>query len=114
MKRGPARIGRPGLPRPTITERPRTLMVLAPPVDRLPAYPVSWYLFGRLADLRRRPVAREMLGRRLVAYLTSTGRPVVLDARCSHLGSDLGKGEVLGDSIRCPFHHWQYGPDGRC
>jgi phenylpropionate dioxygenase-like ring-hydroxylating dioxygenase large terminal subunit len=21
---------------------------------------------------------------------------------------------VVGDCLRCPFHHWEYGPDGRC
>jgi phenylpropionate dioxygenase-like ring-hydroxylating dioxygenase large terminal subunit len=37
-----------------------------------------------------------------------------MDARCSHLGSDLGAGQVVGDGIRCPFHDWTYGSDGRC
>jgi phenylpropionate dioxygenase-like ring-hydroxylating dioxygenase large terminal subunit len=37
-----------------------------------------------------------------------------MDARCSHLGSDLGAGTVVGEGIRCPFHDWTYGPDGRC
>jgi phenylpropionate dioxygenase-like ring-hydroxylating dioxygenase large terminal subunit len=37
-----------------------------------------------------------------------------LDARCSHLGADLGRGQVVGGAIQCPFHGWQYGPDGRC
>jgi aminopyrrolnitrin oxygenase len=89
-------------------------MLIAPEADRFPAYPSSWYLFGRSADLRHGPVARAMFGRQLVAYRTADGKPVILDARCSHLGSDLSKGSVIDDCIRCPFHHWQYGPDGRC
>jgi hypothetical protein len=38
----------------------------------------------------------------------------VLDAHCSHLGADLGRGHVVGDCIQCPFHGWEYGVDGRC
>jgi nitrite reductase/ring-hydroxylating ferredoxin subunit len=55
-----------------------------------------------------------MLGQRLVAYRQSDGQPVVLDARCAHLGADLGGGCIEGDSIRCPFHGWVFGPDGIC
>jgi nitrite reductase/ring-hydroxylating ferredoxin subunit len=89
-------------------------MVQAPPADRFPAYPVSWYLFCAARDLRRGPVARDTLGRRLVAYRTGAGAVAVLDAHCAHLGADLGRGRVVGDCLQCPFHHWEYGPDGRC
>jgi phenylpropionate dioxygenase-like ring-hydroxylating dioxygenase large terminal subunit len=37
-----------------------------------------------------------------------------LDGRCSHLGTDLGAGQIVGDGIRCPFHDWTYGPNGHC
>ncbi len=55
-----------------------------------------------------------MLGRELVGYRTSAGRVVAMEARCSHLAANLGLGRVVGDNLRCPFHHWQYAPDGRC
>src|SRR4029077_33155 len=55
-----------------------------------------------------------MLGRGMVVSSLLGGRLVVLDARCSHLGADLGRGRVIGEAIQCPFHQWEYGPDGSC
>jgi phenylpropionate dioxygenase-like ring-hydroxylating dioxygenase large terminal subunit len=86
----------------------------APSADQFPLYPKSWYLFCRSADVRSRPYSKDFLGKRLAAYRTSCGTLVVMDARCSHLGSDLGAGRVVGDCLRCPFHDWEYGPNGHC
>lgn len=95
-------------------ERNSFLMIPAPPGSRFPRYPISWYLFCTTRELRRGPRSRELLGHRLVAYRTTSGQVAVLDARCSHLGADLGQGRVVGEALQCPFHHWEYGPDGRC
>jgi phenylpropionate dioxygenase-like ring-hydroxylating dioxygenase large terminal subunit len=71
-------------------------------------------LFGSARELHHGPVSKRMLGRDLVAYRGESGRVVVLEARCAHLGADLGNGAVVGECLRCPFHEWEYGPDGRC
>jgi nitrite reductase/ring-hydroxylating ferredoxin subunit len=83
----------------------------------LPLYPASWYLFGESRAISHRPTVVTMFGRELVAFRTDAGgagRVVVLDARCSHAGANLGNGRVAGDTIQCPFHGWRYGADGRC
>lgn len=86
----------------------------APPADAFPAWPASWYLFGEGRELSRGPVSRRILGRQLAAFRTASGRLVVMDGQCAHLGADLGLGDVIGETIRCPFHHWSYGCDGIC
>jgi nitrite reductase/ring-hydroxylating ferredoxin subunit len=86
----------------------------APGADQFPVYPASWYLFSESREIDSKPLTRRVLGRDLVAFRTRSGRVAILDARCSHLGADLGRGRVVGESIQCPFHHWRYGVDGLC
>jgi 3-ketosteroid 9alpha-monooxygenase subunit A len=36
-----------------------------------------------------------------------------LDPYCPHLGAHLGHGgQVIGNDLQCPFHHWQFNGDG--
>jgi phenylpropionate dioxygenase-like ring-hydroxylating dioxygenase large terminal subunit len=86
----------------------------APPSTCFPAHPASWYLFCHERELSRGPVSKPILGKRLVAFRTASGKVAVLDAHCSHLGADLGCGTVTGETVQCPFHHWQYAIDGQC
>jgi phenylpropionate dioxygenase-like ring-hydroxylating dioxygenase large terminal subunit len=80
----------------------------------LPLFPASWYLFDASAAVGSRPVIKQALGKNLVAFRGQSGRAVVMDARCSHFGANLGRGKVIGDSLECPYHGWRYGPSGRC
>jgi nitrite reductase/ring-hydroxylating ferredoxin subunit len=96
------------------TPVPVRSMQRAPSADRFPAVPAAWYLWGASRELSRGPVSKQFAGRRLVAFRTESGSIAVMDARCSHLGADLGRGRVVGESIQCPFHGWCYGVDGCC
>src|SRR5262249_24437938 len=103
-----------GSPRPSRGRHMTQHAMTAPPADRFPIYPASWYLFGESRELAGQPLTKRVLGRDLVAFRTSRGSVSVLDAHCSHLGADLGCGRVVGDAIQCPFHNWQYAADGQC
>jgi phenylpropionate dioxygenase-like ring-hydroxylating dioxygenase large terminal subunit len=80
----------------------------------LPLWPASWYRFGSLTEIATKPVSKDLLGQRLVAFRTASGDVSVLDARCPHMHADLGGGNVVDDSLECPFHHWRFGGDGAC
>jgi 3-ketosteroid 9alpha-monooxygenase subunit A len=61
--------------------------------------------------------------RELVIFRTESGLAKVLDAHCAHMGAHLGYGirdnagggsRVVGESIVCPFHGWQFNGEGEC
>ena len=84
------------------------------PETRTAAPHRGWYPVARSVDLEN-PRAVTLFGRRLVAFRTADGRPRVLSDRCLHRGGPLHRGAVIGDSIECPYHGWQWrGADGQC
>jgi len=69
------------------------------------------------------PLSLRFFGRELVLF-RGESRLVLLDAICPHMGTHMGKNSasyvvqdniwIDGDAIRCPYHAWRFGPDGRC
>src|SRR5215467_4498338 len=52
--------------------------------------------------------ARELVaGERIVALYNVDGRFYALDGICPHQGGPLGKGELTGCIVTCPWHGWQ-------
>jgi phenylpropionate dioxygenase-like ring-hydroxylating dioxygenase large terminal subunit len=88
--------------------------VKAPPAEAFPQWPTGWYVAARSAEVGSKPLGIDLFGGRLVCYRTTTGEPVVMDARCWHMGADLSAGSLEGDQVVCPFHGWRYGPSGQC
>jgi nitrite reductase/ring-hydroxylating ferredoxin subunit len=79
--------------------------------------PNGWFAVGWSKDLVAGDVrAIHCFGEDLVLFRTRAGEAKVLDAYCAHLGAHLGEGgRVIGDTVRCPFHGWQYdGGSGQC
>ncbi len=75
-------------------------------------FAVAWSHALREGDVR--PI--HYFGEDMVLFRTRSGHARVLDAFCAHLGAHLGHGgRVLGETLRCPFHGWQYdGTSGEC
>ena len=59
-------------------------------------------------------VGRDFLGTRVIVYRDEQGKPVVQSAYCPHVGADLSHGEIIDGAVRCPYHHWRFGPEGPC
>ena len=75
----------------------------------------SWYVAQRSKALPRgRVLGLQLLNRRLVFFRDTRGAVHALDARCPHLGADLGEGSVRGDMLRCTFHGWCFDGGGQC
>jgi nitrite reductase/ring-hydroxylating ferredoxin subunit len=85
-------------------------------MSRFP-FPIPNGWFALLEESELTPGAVRSLhcfGRELVAFRSAVGGISVLDAHCPHLGAHLGGGRVVEGSLRCPFHGWRFGGDGRC
>jgi nitrite reductase/ring-hydroxylating ferredoxin subunit len=80
-------------------------------------YPNGWFAVAWSRDLRVgdvRPL--EYFGEELVLFRTRSGEARILDPFCPHLGAHFAYGgRVMGETIRCPFHGWQFdGQSGAC
>jgi phenylpropionate dioxygenase-like ring-hydroxylating dioxygenase large terminal subunit len=84
--------------------------------DTWPPVPNGWFAVAWSKDLVPGDVRRiRYFDQELVLFRTRSGAARVLDAYCSHLGAHLAEGgTVIGECIRCPFHHWHYDGDGAC
>lgn len=75
----------------------------------------SWYALCKSGDVAPGAViGRPFLDGRVAIFRGIDGRAQVVSAYCVHIGADLSLGTVTGNSLRCAFHHWEYGRDGRC
>jgi nitrite reductase/ring-hydroxylating ferredoxin subunit len=74
-----------------------------------------WYPVALSASVSSdKPIGRDFLGSRVVAYRDPEGRAVIQTAWCPHLGADLSVGQIADGHLRCPYHHWSFDSSGRC
>jgi len=77
--------------------------------------PVGWYAVALAEDIAAgKPYGCDFFGDRVVVYRRASGEPVVMTARCPHMGADLALGDIVDDDIRCTYHHFCFSPDGSC
>ncbi len=74
----------------------------------------TWYAVATTEEVGRSPLARTVLGQRVVLYRATDGRAVALADRCAHRPVPLSNGEVAGDDIVAAYTGFRYDPDGQC
>ncbi len=87
-------------------------------------FPRGWFMVGESREATSKPASLRYFGQDLVMYRGNSGRVVVMEAYCPHMGTHLGNNEtsyvvldgqqIDGDGIRCPYHGWRFNADGKC
>jgi len=74
-----------------------------------------WVPFLPSAKLDENPVQSiRLLGEDLTCYRDKSDNVGLIGQRCLHRSVDLKWGIPDEDGLRCPYHGWLYGADGRC
>lgn len=86
-------------------------------------FPRGWFMVAASSEVTTKPLAVRYFGQDLVLYRGESGNAYMVDAYCPHMGTHLAKNttsyvvqdrkHVEGESIRCPYHAWRFGPDGK-
>ena len=83
---------------------------------KLYPYPTGWYVISKSSEVPNGTLlTKKFIGKDIVLFKTITGKLSVIDAHCPHLGAHFGKGgDVVGETIRCPFHYFCFDVKGDC
>ncbi len=75
----------------------------------------SWFPVCLSREIKKGEIRGfDFLDGRIVIMRGEDGKAQALSAYCPHLGADLAVGDVIGNEIRCAFHHWRYDCSGQC
>ena len=80
-----------------------------PPLQRS-----AWYAAAESAEVTRKPFRRIILDEPLVLFRTEDGDPVGLEDICCHRLAPLSPGQLIGDTIECPYHGLRFDAEGKC
>jgi len=87
-------------------------------------YPRGWFMVADAEQINTAPLSVRFFGQDLVIYRGESGKAYMVSAYCPHMRTHIGKNttsfivrqgrQIEGESIRCPYHAWRFGPDGQC
>jgi phenylpropionate dioxygenase-like ring-hydroxylating dioxygenase large terminal subunit len=87
------------------------------PIDRgyanLPI-PFGWFAVAMSDEIAKGEIKTlRYFGTEFVVWRGEDGGIHAVDPHCPHLGAHLGVGgEVIGNDLRCPYHHWSFNGQG--
>ena len=74
-----------------------------------------WYPVALSEQLgTERPFATRLFGEPIVLYRDRLGAPVAVADVCPHRSAPLSMGDVEEGQLRCFYHGWAFGEEGRC
>jgi phenylpropionate dioxygenase-like ring-hydroxylating dioxygenase large terminal subunit len=77
--------------------------------------PNGWFVVGTSGELGKGKILeRRYFGKEWVLWRDASGEAHFHEAYCPHLGAHLGDGCVKGNSLRCPFHGFEFSGEGAC
>ena len=68
----------------------------------------NWIRVAAVQELPAGSGGEYVAGERIVALFNVGGEFYALDGICPHQGGPLGKGELAGCIVTCPWHGWQF------
>jgi nitrite reductase/ring-hydroxylating ferredoxin subunit len=75
----------------------------------------QWYAIAFSHEVERgRPFTRKCMDEPILLFRDSEGRVAALHDRCPHRSVPLSQGRVIGDSVECVYHGFQFDRTGRC
>ena len=87
-------------------------------------FPRGWFMIGEANEATNKPKAIRYFGQDMVLYRGESGRVVVMEAYCPHMGTHFANNDtsyivmdgkqIDGDAIRCPYHGWRFNAEGQC
>ena len=73
-----------------------------------------WHPVILCRDVAEQPVAVTLLGQPLVIWRSPTQGMQAFADQCPHRGARLSLGQVVHGRLECPYHGWQFAPQGAC
>jgi phenylpropionate dioxygenase-like ring-hydroxylating dioxygenase large terminal subunit len=74
----------------------------------------QWYVVLESSEVRSKPVGARRLNEDLVFWRDRDDNVTCAVDRCPHRGAALSGGDIEGGRLTCPFHGFEYAPDGAC
>lgn len=68
----------------------------------------NWIHVTSVADCPPGSASEWVVGDRIIALFNVDGSIYALDGICPHQGGPLGKGQLCGSIVTCPWHGWQF------
>jgi multimeric flavodoxin WrbA/nitrite reductase/ring-hydroxylating ferredoxin subunit len=68
----------------------------------------NWVDIGGESELACRELQQVTVARTRMAVSFLNGQLSVISGVCNHVGGPLGEGQLVGDYIVCPWHHWKF------